>query len=67
MPVRQNPARRSPNLLFRVLALLIVTTTPLQAYTDPGSGLLLWQIGGALVVGCLYQVRKFFARFRKRK
>ena len=60
-------ARQSADLPYRVLALLIVTVIPLKAYADPGSGMLLWQIAGAFFVGCAYQVRKFFIRFRKKK
>jgi hypothetical protein len=52
---------------YRVMALMVVAVMPLQAYTDPGSGLLIWQVVGAFFVGCLYQVRKFLIRFRKRK
>jgi len=39
----------------------------LALYTDPGSGLLMWQLAGAFFVGCLYHVRKFLIRIRKRK
>ena len=53
--------------MARVLALLVVAVMPLHAYTDPGSGLLIWQVVGAFFVGCLYQVRKFLIRLRKRK
>jgi hypothetical protein len=55
------------DLPYRVLAVLIVAAVPLKAYADPGSGMLLWQIAGAFFVGCAYQVRKFFIRFRKKK
>lgn len=35
--------------------LLLLAAQPLQAYTDPGSGALLWQlIAGALVGGLFY-------------
>lgn len=54
-------------LLWGILLLLFVLALPLGAYTDPGSGLLIWQMAGAFFVGCLYQVRKFLIRFRKRK
>lgn len=36
-------------------------------YTDPGSGLLLWQVLAAGALGVLYQVRRVLYRiFRKR-
>ncbi len=52
---------------FRLAALMFIAAVPLQAYTDPGSGLLMWQLAGAFFVGCVYQVRKLLIRFRKRK
>jgi hypothetical protein len=55
------------DLVYRVLALLIVGVVPLKAYTEPGSGLLLWQIAGAFFAGFAYQVRGFLIRLRKRK
>jgi predicted membrane protein len=38
-------------------------------YADPGSGLLLWQVLVAAVLGLLYQVRRVVYRiiFRKRE
>jgi hypothetical protein len=59
--------RPSPNALYRVLILLVFLEIPLKAYADPGSGLLLWQIAGAFVMGVLFQVRQFFGRLRKKK
>jgi hypothetical protein len=59
--------RNSGDLVFHLLALLILTVGPLKAYADPGSGLLLWQIAGAFFVGSVYQIRRYFARLRKRK
>lgn len=40
----------------------------LMFYGDPGSGLLMWQILTAGVVGGLFQIRKFLVKlfFRKR-
>ena len=61
------PYRPSPNAVGRVLALLVFLEIPLKAYADPGSGLLLWQIAGAFVMGVLFQVRQFFSRLRKKK
>lgn len=50
-----------------LLCLLFIGALPLRAYTDPGSGLLIWQMAGAFFVGCVYQLRKFLIRLRKRK
>ena len=57
--------RDRSSFLLRILALFLIAIIPLQAYTDPGSGALIWQIVGAFFVGCLYQVRKFLLRLRK--
>ena len=54
-------------LLTVLLATLFIGALPLDAYTDPGSGLLIWQMAGAFFVGCVYQLRKFLIRLRKRK
>ena len=55
------------DVAFRVLVLLILAVAPLKAYADPGSGLLLWQVAAAFFLGSVYQIRKLFVRFRKRK
>lgn len=54
-------------LVFAILTLLFVGAYPLRAYTDPGTGLLMWQLAGAFFVGCLYHARKILIRLRKRK
>jgi hypothetical protein len=36
-------------------------------YTDPGSGVLLWQILAAGVVGSMFYVRKFIALLRGKR
>jgi ABC-type thiamine transport system substrate-binding protein len=43
------------------------TPRPAQAYTDPGSGLLLWQILVAGAVGLLFYFRKFKSKLFRRK
>jgi hypothetical protein len=40
---------------------------PLYGYSDPGSGLLLWQMLGAAFVGGLFYVRRIFAWFKPSK
>jgi Kef-type K+ transport system membrane component KefB len=52
-----------------VLAITILTATekPAYAYTDPGSGALIWQIAVSLLIGVAYYLRKFITRlFGKR-
>ena len=64
---RRRSNSQSAHLLSRVVVLLLVAALPLKAYADPGSGIMLWQLGGAFLFGCLYHVRKFLIRFRKGK
>jgi hypothetical protein len=40
------------------LALLCSLARPAQAYVDPGSGLLLYQVGGSLFAGLLLLLRR---------
>jgi hypothetical protein len=66
-PGHRRSDRHSADLVTRAVVLLIVAVVPLNAYADPGSGLLIWQIAGAFFAGCLYQVRKFLMRLRKKR
>ena len=65
--VARRTYRPSANTILRIATLLVFLETPLKAYADPGSGLLLWQVAGAFFLGMLYQVRKFFGRLRKKR
>jgi hypothetical protein len=67
MTTTQYSNRYPAYLVVRVLALLLVAAVPLKAYADPGSGWMLWQIGGAAFLGFVYQVRKFVTRLRQRR
>lgn len=40
--------------------MMLVIWQPAYGYTDPGSGLLLWQMVGAAFVGSLFYVRRLF-------
>jgi hypothetical protein len=46
------------------LAVLVLAEQPAQAYTDPGSGALLWQMLVAGLVGGLFYLRKAAAWLR---
>jgi hypothetical protein len=50
-------------------ALLCALAQPAQAYVDPGSGLLIWQVTGSVFTGVLFLLRKrarqFFKLFSK--
>ena len=50
-----------------LIFLLVCVESPLKAYADPGSGLLLWQILAAMFLGGFYQARKALSRIRKKK
>jgi hypothetical protein len=49
-----------------VLGLLLVFRQEARAYTDPGTGALIWQIIAAGFVGLMFYFRKFASRFRKK-
>ena len=40
------------------LMALLLLALPAYGYTDPGSGLMLWQIMGAMFVGLMFYARK---------
>ena len=50
--------------LAAVVALLLMAERPAAAYTDPGSGALLWQILVAGFVGAMFYWRKLTGWFR---
>jgi hypothetical protein len=55
--------------MHRTLNLLIVAAgcpTVLMAYTDPGTGMLVWQSILAVSVGFLFTTRRLLARVFKR-
>lgn len=47
--------------------LLLLTGREAGAYTDPGSGMLIWQMLVAGFVGALFYIRKILSKFRARK
>ena len=52
-------------LLF--ICLLLATEQEAKAYTDPGSGMILWQALCAGALGFLFYIRKFLGRCTRRK
>jgi hypothetical protein len=48
------------------LSLILFLTLPslAYAYSDPGSGLLLWQLLGSFFIGLLFYVRRIIAYFK---
>jgi len=57
------------NALHRIVVLMILLSSApvvLSAYSDPGSGILLWQLFLSGLVGALFQFRRVRAWFRER-
>lgn len=68
---KENTMNRKSFVSIHAIRLLAVTVVslifierPLQAYADPGSGLLMWQVLAAVVIGAGYQVRRFVCKLR---
>jgi hypothetical protein len=57
--------------LFRALVLLAIvmfgTEKQARAYTDPGTGALLWQMLVAMFAGLFFYARRITAWFRQRR
>lgn len=51
-------------ILWIFVALLIIAQTPVHAYTDPGSGTLIWQILLAASFGVMFYLRKMISWVR---
>lgn len=49
----------SSQTVIGTLALLLALTCPAYGYTDPGTGLLMWQVIGAALVGSLFYLKRF--------
>jgi hypothetical protein len=58
-PEQQGILRTAAGWLMLVV-ILTAAEPRAYGYADPGSGLLLWQMLGAMVVGSLFYVRRFF-------
>jgi len=52
--------------VFLGILLSFATETQARAYTDPGSGALIWQILMASFVGAAFYIRRFTSWFRKK-
>jgi hypothetical protein len=69
--MRKSPAKQFPNLPVRAVFLLALamfaTQREARAYTDPGSGALIWQMLVAGLVGVTFYFRRITAWFKNRK
>lgn len=54
-------------ILIIVVAAALALVSPAYGYTDPGSGLLLWQMIGAAFVGSLFYLRRTFGWLKIRR
>jgi len=52
--------------LLQIVLFLAAVVKPAHAYVDPGSGLLVFQVGGSMLAGALFvlraKIRKLFSR-----
>ncbi len=55
------------SVLILAVALLLILPRPASAYTDPGTGALIWQMLAAGFVGLLFYTRRFTSWFRSKK
>jgi hypothetical protein len=60
-PIILSLMRRAPLSLLTAVALVACMARPAAAYTDPGSGLLLWQALGAFLAGGIFYFRSRLA------
>jgi hypothetical protein len=69
--VHKPPAEQFPNMLLRAIFLMALamfaTEREARAYTDPGSGALIWQMLVAGLVGVSFYFRRITNWFKNRK
>jgi hypothetical protein len=69
--MRKTPAKSFMNLPFRIIFLMALamfaTEREARAYTDPGTGALLWQMMVAGLVGVGFYFRRITSWFKNRK
>jgi hypothetical protein len=69
--MRKTPAKQLMNLPLRAIFLIALamfaTEREARAYTDPGSGALIWQMLVAGLVGVSFYFRRITAWFKNRK
>jgi hypothetical protein len=59
---REDSRRKSGSRGVVNAGILLLAAAPAWGYTDPGSGLLVWQMLGAAVVGGLFYVRRLMEK-----
>ena len=63
VPIVRNIGKALPVLLL----LSFATEEEARAYTDPGTGAMIWQMVAAGAVGVIFYFRKFLTRFKPKK
>ena len=58
-----NKPHKALNLLVLLIALVLVSPTRASAYTDPGTGMLVYQTAYAVFLGGTFYLRRFLDRF----
>jgi hypothetical protein len=53
--------------LFLLILLTFATEQEARAYTDPGTGAMIWQMLAAAAVGVLFYFRRFIGWFKAKK
>jgi hypothetical protein len=53
-------------VLVLLILLTFATEQEARAYTDPGTGAMIWQMLAAAAVGVLFYFRRFLAWFKKK-
>ena len=69
--MHKSPAKQFLNLPVRIIFLMALamfaTEREARAYTDPGSGALIWQMAVAGLVGVSFYFRRIATWFKSRK
>ncbi len=60
-------ARNAIRISLLTVLLLLMAEREARAYTDPGSGMLIWQMLVAGFVGGMFYLRKFTSKLRLKK
>jgi len=67
MHTENSPRFSAARLAFLLALLSFGTERQAQAYTDPGSGMLIWQMLLAAFAGAMFYFRRFTTWFKNRK
>jgi len=63
----RTPVKNALHTLWLIILVMFATEHPARAYTDPGSGAMIWQMLVAGFVGVAFYFRRFTSWLRNRK